>query len=206
MTDINKKDTQVHHDLTEHHKHVAVIDILGQRAHVPINLSLVIVIVVLVVGLVSIEYISQGVTSTIKYATSGGYNELNKNNTSNNENTSARIYQFWTPGADTWKDITSSCADKKCLDELQDYKPSNFTTDKKLRDFGEILKQKLNIPGYSRFPVIGSGGSQEKSGWYWKIIIPNNDELDKKKFIAQYKNYFNRDNVRIEESHLGDTH
>ncbi len=200
----NKVKELTNHNLTDHHKHVAVIDILGQRAHIPINKSLVAVIIVLVVGLVAIEYISHGVSDTIKYVAVGGYSDISEAGNSDSNVTPARIYQFWTPGENTWGDVVASCGKKqKCLSELNKWKKTYITTKKELKDFGESLKKELNIPGYSRFPVIGAGGGPEKSGWYWKIILTDGNELDKVKLFSQYNKFFSRENIRIEEDYIG---
>ena len=183
---------------------MAIIDILGQRAHIPVNQSLVFVIIILVIGLVTIEFISKGVSDTIKYVATGSYSKVVIDGSSKGFVQSARIYQFWTPGETTWKDMVNSCSsDKKCLSEIQKWKKTNFTTNIKLSNFGKALQETLDVPGYSRFPVIGSGGGTEKSGWYWRIIFSGGNKLDKDVLATVYEKFFKRKNVRIEESFIG---
>ena len=204
MADDDKEKPQKFIDLNDQNPTVAVISILGQHAKFPINQSLVFIIIVLVIGLVSIEKISQGVSKTAKAVIAGNYQVLSDDEPEGGDSITARAYMFWTPGTDTWKDVVHSChEDKKCLKDIQQWKDINFVTHNDLEAFGKALKNDLGLKGYTRFSVVGAGSSSgDKSGWWWRIIVEN-DELDKDDFLKTYKKYFKRNTVKLEESIIG---
>lgn len=204
MADDDKDKPQKIIDFSDQHPTVAVISILGQQARFPVNQSLVFIIIVMVLGLVSIELISRGVSNTLNAVVTGNYSQLTENAPEGGKALIARAYMFWTPGVETWNDTVHSChGDKKCIEENKKWKEINFTTHENLEKFGNALKTDLGLKGYTRFHVVGAGQySADKSGWWWRIIVEEN-ELNKEGLLKLYKQYFKRDSVKLEEAIIG---
>ncbi|VAW73564.1 hypothetical protein MNBD_GAMMA10-852 [hydrothermal vent metagenome] len=193
---------------------IAVLNLFGQQATFPVNLYLVSIIVVLVCGLVAMDFISRGgISQTIQKVMSGSYSTLTDSGAQKNT-APTRIYQFWTPGVETWPSVLHSCEiDAKndtnkiaqCKKDMLRWETGHSTDHPTLKKFGQALKDKLNLPGFTRYEVTGSGQYiTEIKGWMWKIILPDDNKLNEKLFLEVYKSHFKRGDVKIEKHIIGE--
>jgi len=88
---------------------------------------------------------------------------------------------------------------------MKPWKASHYTEHSKLEEFGQALKDKLNLPGFTRYEVTGSGQYiTEIKGWMWKIILPSDNKLNEKLFLEVYRSHFKRGDVKIEKHIIGE--
>jgi hypothetical protein len=162
-------------------------------------------------GAIEFEKTTPGIFKDLVYGAYGKINEKGEAPTGG-----ATIHLFWSPGESSFAQaVKGLCAEEchecgdpatKCRLAIEKKYAWYKVDEQQLVAFGKRLKTDLHLGGYSRYRVFGAGKVSEKWGWQWRIIIPDDQELDLAKFQQIYNKVFGRPpsaRTRIETQILG---
>ncbi|GEM_PF-2620423 len=186
----------------------AEFTILGQLVKIPMNVwsFLCITSVCTLIGVIFyLDYKhSNDKKKTIIEIVSAGFFKVDKEP----KKIEAKSYTFWTQGVTTFDDLKKEVENKNLTEyKFKEYE-SHYKLDngeKTLVDFGNALKNRLKISGYTRIAAYGEGVLPLKSGWIWKITVSDdNEEFTIPKLLAIYKEFFHgNQEVYIETVEIG---
>lgn len=167
------------------------LQLANQELYVPINHWTFLMILVLVLGLVGIEFSSKTPGSITQSVVYGIFNLNPETNVVNVTNKSGSIYEFWTPSIET----PTSFRPQKAWDDMKPEKKRWYTLDNgenTLRIFGQTLMD-LGATGYSHVESHGQGTSVFKQGLLWEVTFPQHSAMTPRRFIRVYNRFFHRD-------------
>lgn len=101
--------------------------------------------------------------------------------------TRQKVYQisFWSPGEDTQNTWVSTDTGGT---EIASWMRVN---EEKVVAFGTYLREQLgekNLNGYRRYPVVGHGRTDFKSGWWWTVSVA--ETVDRNEIIQIFRRYW----------------